>query len=80
MRLDEVTSTKTYFIQKPCFGSTNDQHNDHKIDDQINDPITIINTMIISASLSISHYQIGNISLITFNYITSELVRLREGC
>ena len=51
-----------------------------KIDDQINDPITIINTMIISASLSISHYQIGNISLITFNYITSELVRLREGC
>ena len=51
-----------------------------KIDDQINDPITIINTMIISASLSMSHYQIGNISLITFNYITSELVRLREGC
>ena len=51
-----------------------------KIDDQINDPITIINTMIISASLSISHYQIGNISLITINYITSELVRLREGC
>ena len=51
-----------------------------KIDDQINDPITIINTMIISASLSISHYQIGNISLITFNYITSEHVRLREGC
>ena len=36
-----------------------------KIDDQINDPITIVNTMIISASLSISHYQIGNISLIT---------------
>ena len=51
-----------------------------KIDDQINDPIPIINTMIISATLSISHYQIGNISLITFNYITSELVRLREGC
>ena len=51
-----------------------------KIDDQINDPITIINTMIISATLSMSHYQIGNISLITFNYITSELVRLREGC
>ena len=51
-----------------------------RIDDQINDPITIINTMIISASLSMSHYQIGNISLITFNYITSELVRLREGC
>ena len=51
-----------------------------KIDDQINDPITIINTMIISATLRISHYQIGNISLITFNYITSELVRLREGC
>ena len=51
-----------------------------KIDDQINDPITIINTMIISATLSMSHYQIGNILLITFNYITSELVRLREGC
>ena len=51
-----------------------------KIDDQINDPITIINTMIISATLSMSHYQIGNISLITFNYITFELVRLKEGC
>ena len=51
-----------------------------RIDDQINDPITIISTMIISATLSMSHYQIGNISLITFNYKTSELVRLREGC
>ena len=52
-----------------------------KIDDQINDPI--INNQHndhFTATLSMSYYQIGNILLITFNYITSELVRLREGC
>ena len=55
-----------------------------KIDDQINDPITIINTMIISASLSISHYQIGNISLITStiqplsSYVSEKGVKLKE--
>ena len=49
-----------------------------KIDDQINDPI--INNQHndhFTATLSMSHYQIGSISLITFNYITSELVHLR---
>ena len=50
----------------------NDQTNDLITNDQHNDHFT--------ATLSMSHYQIGNISLITFNYITSELVRLREGC
>ena len=49
----------------------NDQTNDHITNDQHNDHFT--------ATLSMSHYQIGNISPITFNYITSELVRLREG-
>ena len=48
----------------------NDQTNDLIANDQHNDHFT--------ATLSMSHYQIGNISLITFNYITSELVRLRE--
>ena len=52
-----------------------------RIDDQINDPITNNqHNDHFTATLSISHYQIGNISLITFNYITSELVCLREGC
>ena len=52
-----------------------------RIDDQINDPITNNqNNDNFTATLSMSHYQIGNILLITFNYITSELVRLREGC
>ena len=32
------------------------------------------------STLSLPHYQIGNISLVTINYITSELVRLKEGC
>eukprot|EP00792_Barthelona_sp_PAP020_P004515 TRINITY_DN2177_c1_g1_i1.p3 TRINITY_DN2177_c1_g1~~TRINITY_DN2177_c1_g1_i1.p3 ORF type:complete len:60 (+),score=0.19 TRINITY_DN2177_c1_g1_i1:239-418(+) len=50
----------------------NDQTNDLITNDQHNDHFT--------ATLSMSHYQIGNISLITINYITSELVRLREGC
>ena len=52
-----------------------------KINDQTNDPITNDqHNDHFAATLSMSHYQIGNISLITFNYITSELVRLREGC
>ena len=52
-----------------------------KINDQTNDPITNDqHNDHFTATLSMSHYQIGNISLITFNYITSELVRLREGC
>ena len=50
----------------------NDQTNDLITNDQHNDHFT--------ATLNMSHYQIGNISLITINYITSELVRLREGC
>ena len=33
-----------------------------------------------SAALRMPHYQIGNVSLVTINYITFELVRLREGC
>ena len=52
-----------------------------KINDQINDPITNDqHNDHFTATLSMSHYQIGNISLITINYITSDLVRLREGC
>ena len=51
-----------------------------KIDDQINDPITIINTMIIYSITQ--HITLPNWEYIAdnFNYITSELVRLREGC
>ena len=51
-----------------------------KIDDQINDPITIINTMIIYSNTQ--HVTLPNWEYIAdnFNYITSELVRLREGC
>ena len=52
-----------------------------KINDQINDPITNDqHNDHFTATLNMPHYQIGSISLITFNYITSELVRLREGC
>ena len=52
-----------------------------RIDDQINDPITNDqHNDHFTATLSMSHYQIGNISLITINYITFELVCLREGC
>ena len=50
-----------------------------RIDDQINYPITNNQHYDhFTATLSMSHYQIGNISLITFNYITSKDVKLRE--
>ena len=51
-----------------------------RIDGQINDPITNNqHNDHFTATLSMSHYEIGNISLVTINYITSKLVRLREG-
>ena len=50
-----------------------------RIDDQINDPITNNqHNDHLTATLSMSHYQNGNISLIPFNYITSKGVKLRE--
>ena len=51
-----------------------------KINDQTNDPITNDqHNDHFTATLGTSHYQIGNILLITINYITSELVRLKKG-
>ena len=47
-----------------------------KINDQTNDHITNDH---FTATLSMSHYQIGNILLITFNYITFELVLSEKG-
>ena len=50
-----------------------------KIDDQTNDPIT--NDQYndhFTASLSMPHYQFGNVSLVTINYIISKGVKLRE--
>ena len=81
VRSDEVSSTKPRFIQKLFFRSTNDQSNDHK--DKWSNKWSYhkwSNNDHLTATLSMPHYQIGSISLITFNYITSELVRLREGC
>ena len=51
-----------------------------KINDQTNDHITNDQPMIITQQHSACHITKLGISLININYITSELVRLREGC
>ena len=71
----------TLCATKPCFGSTDDQSNDHR--DKWSNKWSYhkwSNNDHFTATLSMSHHQIGNISLTTINYITFELVRLREGC
>ena len=78
---DEVSSTKLRFLKKPCFGSNkmiNLWSQRYKIKQMI------ISQMIKhwSSHSNTQHATLPNwdISLINFNYITSELVRLREGC